>query len=124
MYNHRASTEQIERRGQPVHGPHPQLEVVEESASGALADDANLQMLSVKDVAKLACISEKTVRRDISAGRLRTHRLHRRVLVSQADYTAWIGSYRERPDTPQSRPDQLLPYAESRTQLRRGSLQP
>jgi excisionase family DNA binding protein len=53
------------------------------------------KLLDVVEVATLLDVSEKTIRRWISAGRLPMHRIGRLVRVSDADLAAFIADARD-----------------------------
>lgn len=55
------------------------------------ADRSPREMLDLGDVVRLSRYSERTVRGDLAAGRLRGRLVGRRWLVSVAAYRAWAG---------------------------------
>ena len=48
------------------------------------------RMMTVRDIADRLCVSERTVRRWIASGKLRTHRLGRTVRVSDEDFRVFL----------------------------------
>ena len=55
----------------------------------------NAQLLTVRQAATQLQLSERTVRRAITAGELAVHRIGAAVRISEADLSTWIASKRQ-----------------------------
>jgi excisionase family DNA binding protein len=58
-----------------------------------MSDSGEKLLWTVSEVAAKARVSERTVYKEIAAGRLRTRKVGRRTLIMAADFQAWIDSW-------------------------------